>query len=149
MYPKVKKEHREHEKLLKAFKKHFNKDESEMEEDMEEGSEDEVRPMKLYQSKKDRRVAINEDYNKRNKPHSDVYSSDGHSTDENRMYGENSESNDEGYDSISPEDDEEYEEKMEKQMNEDSSPTLPKMQRKRMAIAVLSKKMAKPKKSEY
>lgn len=149
MYPKVRKEHKEHEKLLKSFKKHFNKDESEMEEDMEDEGEESVRPMKLYQSKKDRRVSINRDYDEDTKPHSDVYGSDGHSTDENRMYGENAESNDEGYDSISPEDDDEYEEKMEKQMNEDASPTLPKNQRKRMAVAVLTKKMSKPKKSQY
>lgn len=147
MYPKVKKEHKEHGQLMKAFRKHFKKDEAEMEEDMEDQNDEQVKPMTLYQKKKDRRVAINRGYDEDNEPHSDVYGSDGESTDEDRMYGENAESNDEGYDSISPEDDDEYEKKQEDEIEEDSQPMLPKEQRKRMSIAVLTKKMSKPKKS--
>jgi hypothetical protein len=112
---------------------------------MEEG----VRPASLYEDKKDRKVSLNRSFDDDTQPHSDVYSSDGHSTDENRMYGENSESNDEGYDSTSPEDDSEYEADMESEIDHDSQPMLPKKQRKRMAVAVLSKKMSKPKKTSY
>ena len=147
MYPKVMKEKKEHGQLMKAFKKHFKKDESEMEEDMEGENDEQVKPMTLYQKKKDRRVSLNRDYDDETEPHGDVYGSDGESTDENRMYGENAESNDEGYDSVSPEDDDEYERDQKDEIEEDSQPMLPKSQRKRMGIAVLVKKMSKPKKS--
>ncbi len=158
MYPKVKQEKREHGKLLKAFRKHFKKDESDMESDMEndsyrerEGDDDaddeQVKPMTLYQGKKDRRVSLNRSLNKRNEPHSDIYSSDGESTDEDRMYGENAESNDEGYSTTPSDDEEEYEKDQKDEIAEDSQPMLPKAQRKRMSIAVLSKKMSKPRRS--
>lgn len=148
MYPKVKKEHKEHGQLMKAFRKHFKKDESEMEEEMEDDDDEQVKPMTLYQKRKDRKIALNKGYDDDLEPHSDVYSSDGESTDEDRMYGENDESNDEGYDSVSPEDDDEYEKDQKEEMEEDSQPMLPKAQRKRMSIAVLTKKMSKPKKNK-
>lgn len=133
------------QKLMQSFRKSFRKGDDMEAEEMEEG----VKPATLYQSKKDRRVSLNRDFDEDTQPHSQVYSSDGHSTDENRMYGENAQSNDEGYDSISPEDDDEYEAEMEEQIDHDSQPMLPKNQRKRMAVSVLSKKMSKPKKSNY
>ena len=142
MYSDMKKQKRGKGDLARAFKKHFKKDD---EEAME--NEDEVKPMTLYQGKKDRRVSLNEDFDDMTEPHGDVYGSDGESTDENRMYGENAESNDEGYDSVSPEDDDEYEKDQKEEIDEDSQPMLPKSQRKRMGIAVLVKKMSKPKKS--
>ncbi len=133
------------QKLMSSFRKSFRKGDDMQEDEMEEG----VKPATLYQSKKNRRVSLNRDFDDETEPHSQIYGSDGHSTDENRLYGENSESNDTGYDSISPEDDDKYEEDMEEQIDEDSQPMLPKNQRKRMAVAVLSKKMSKPKKSSY
>lgn len=132
------------QKLMKSFRKSFKKG-NDMQEEMEEG----VKPATLYQSKKNRRVSLNRDFDDETEPHSQVYGSDGHSTDESRMYGENAESNDEGYDSTSPESDSEYEEELNEQIDEDSQPMLPKNQRKRMAVAVLSKKLSKPKKSNY
>lgn len=156
MYKKVKAEHKQHGHLMKMLRKHFGKDESEMESDMEhEGSEHEsededdeqVKPMQLYQSKSDRRASINKKFDKETKPHGDVYGSDGESTDEDRMYGENAESNDDGYSSLSPENEGEYESKMKEEEDDGSQPMLPKSQRKRMSIAVLTRKMSKPKKS--
>lgn len=133
------------QKLMSSFRKSFRKGDDMQEEEMEEG----VKPETLYQGKKDRRVSINRGFDDETEPHSQIYSSDGHSTDENRMYGKNAQSNDEGYDSTSPDSDSEYEEDMEDEIQEDSQPMLPKGQRKRMAVAVLSKKMSKPKKSSY
>ena len=133
------------QKLMSSFRKSFRKGSDMQENEMEEG----VKPATLYQSKKNRRVSLNRDFDDETEPHSQVYGSDGHSTDENRMYGKNSQSNDEGYDSTSPESDSEYEEEINEQIDEDSQPMLPKNQRKRMAVAVLSKKMSKPKKSSY
>lgn len=145
MYKKVEREKRDHSKLLKSLKKHFKRDEDEIE---AEDEETQVKPMTLYQKKSDRRVALNRDYDEDTEPHSAVYGSDGHSTDENKMYGENSESNDEGYSSEAPEDDEEYEAEEKEEEEEDSRPMLPKAQRKRMSIAVLTKKLSKPRKRD-
>jgi len=137
--------------LKKAFNKHFKRsdeDDSKMEEDMESENDMQMKPMTLYQKRNDRRVSLNKDYDEDNtEPHSQIYGADGNPTDENRMYGENAESNDEGYDSVSPEDDDEYEKDQKDEIEEDSQPMLPKAQRKRMSIAVLTKKMSKPKKS--
>lgn len=133
------------QKLMKSFRKSFQKGDDMQEEEMEQG----MKPATLYQSKKNRRVSLNRDFDDETEPHSQVYGSDGHSTDENRMYGENAESNDEGYDSTAPESESEYEEELNEQIGEDSQPMLPKSQRKRMAVAVLSKKLSKPKKSNY
>ncbi len=136
--------------LMKTFRKSFNRGDSDIEEGMED---EEVKPMTLYQSKKDRRVSLNRDFDDRTEPHSQIYGSDGESTDEDRLYGENDESNDEGYDSVSPEDDDEYERDQRKEITQGAQPSsipkMPKDQRKRMSIAVLTKKMTKPKKASY
>ena len=145
MYDDVKKEHKQHGKLLKSLKRHFKKDEDEMDDE----DEMQTKGMTLYQGKKDRRVSLNKDYDEDTEPHSQVYSSDGESTDEARMYGENAESNDGGYSSLTPEDDDEYEKKMKRKKEEDSQPMLPKSQRKRFGVAAIVKKMSKPKKSSY
>ena len=135
-------EKRDSGKLKKAFKKHFKKNSY----DMDDEEDEQVKPMNLYQGKKDRRVSLNQSFDEDTEPHGDVYGSDGESTDENRMYGENAQSNDEDYDSISPDDDDEYEMKQKKEIEKDSQTMLPKSQRRRMGIAVLTKKMSKPKK---
>lgn len=145
MYDDVKKEHKQHGRLLKSLKRHFKKDEDEMEDD----DEMQTKGMTLYQGKKDRRVSLNKDYDEDTEPHSDVYSSDGHSTDEDRMYGENAESNDGGYSSLTPDSDEKYERKMKREEDEDSQPMLPKSQRKRFGVASIVKRMSKPKKNSY
>ena len=175
MYGEVKREKKEHGHLMKLLKKHFHKDEGDWKEEEEEEKDEEkagyhhkshhseradneddddreedeqVKPMTLYQGKKQREDAINKGYSKEKKSHSDVAGADGHSTDEDKMYGENCESNDEGYDSTSPESEHDYERKEKKEEDEDSQPMLPKSQRKRMAVVVMTKKMSKPKRKE-
>jgi|GEM_PF-4935447 hypothetical protein len=128
--------------LSKRFKKRFRRED-------EDQNDDEVKPMQLYQGKKDRDVSLNKSFDDEVEPHSSVYSSDGHSTDEDRMYGENDESNDEGYTTLSPDSDAEYESKQKREMEESTSPMLSKSQRKRFAASSLSKKMSKPKKNGY
>lgn len=131
------------EDLKKRFKKSFRRSD-EMDDD-----EMQTKGMTLYQGEKNRRVALNKDYDEETEPHSQVYSSDGNPTDEDRMYGENDESNDSGYSSLTPENEEKYERKQKMEEDEDSQPMLPKSQRKRFAVAALTKKMSKPKKQSY
>lgn len=136
------------EDIMKIFKKHFKRDD-----DLDDAfeNEDEVKPMTLYDKKSDRRKSLNEDYDEDTPPHSGIYGSEWHSTDENRMYGENDESNDEGYDSIkrrkssSDNDrDDDYDDDEDDKMKKREK-RIPKEQRKRLSITILAKKLSKPK----
>ena len=144
-------EEKEEEKAGYHHKSHHSiddreaNDRDEKDDDDDRDEDEQVKPMTLYQGKKQREDAINKGYSKKEKPHSDVAGADGHSTDEDKMYGENCESDDDGYDSTSPDNEQEYERDKKEEEDEDSQPMLPKAQRKRMAVAVIAKKMSKPK----
>lgn len=133
-------------RFLTSMKSKFGKGRRQKLEDEENEEAMQTKPMELFQTRKERRGALNEDYDDEVKPHSQIYGSEGHSTDENRMYGESDFSNDEDYDSIPSDDDEEYEDEQKKEFSKDTGPQLSKSQRKRLAVSSLSRKMSKPKK---
>lgn len=141
----VKKEHKEHEGLLKLLKKHFNKDEDEMGDEMNE-------EMNEMPKKKKKKKGTYEDAVSKNSPYmydDDVNADEGEGFEQNE-YDQSEENEDEdeaeGYD----DDGEygEYDEDEESGEDEDGlmpRSRMPKSRRKDLAIAVIAKKISKGK----
>lgn len=130
VYGNVKKEKMEHETLLNLLKKHFGKDES----DMESFDEDLGKPMKAKSAL--RKLMRSRQEN--------AYESDSEDSEEDPdMSDEDDEEEDGQYlDDYDDEGDQDHE------TEDEDEREIPKEHRKRMSIAVLSKKFSKPKRKD-
>ncbi len=158
-HAKAKKEHAEHEDLLDVLKKHFLKDEHEMEEDEERGSNHKKNDLMSILKK----TFLGEDGDSEeddmkydmDEPGEDLRSMKKKRRKEvQKPFDSSDEYYEGGQEPFDQEefDDKDFENSSEMEPQEDSEedmendlPMVPKDQRKRMAIAVISKRMSKPK----